>query len=284
MFRRFPAHDTIFKDPESRAQVEYEDELRFPFHRYFESPDELVRGQHVLDLGCGFGGRSVRFAELGARSVHGVEISPELVSWARRFATAREVGNVSFAVGCGEEIPCDDNAFDTITMNDVMEHVVDPQRVLSESHRVLRPGGRLALVFPPYYSFIGGSHLHGYATRVPGLNLVFSTAVIKRAALQRLAEQGIDHQPFLRDVPSDKLPNQNGLTVRGFEALVQDSHLTLEQRRLLGHLDHRLTDHRDWAAAIRRPVFLVAELAARAPVLREAACMRIAAILRKPDE
>ena len=285
LFRRFPPRETIFKDPAPRAEAEYEDERRLPFGRYFGAEAGLMAGRDVLDLGCGFGGRCVRFAEVGARSVHGLEIGPDLVEWARRFAASRPTGRpVSFDVGVGERIPCPDASFDLITMNDVMEHVIDPQRVLVECHRVLRPGGRLALVFPPYYCVSGGSHLHGYATRVPGLNLLFPTRVIKRAALRRLAEQGIDHRPFLREVASDKLWNQNGLTVRRFRALVDRGPFEVERWWLLGHLDHRLSDHRGVAALVRRPAFLLAETAARTPLLREAACIRVSALLRKSHD
>jgi SAM-dependent methyltransferase len=284
LFRRFPPHETIFKDPAPRAQQEYDDEQRFPFARYFGAGPELLGGRDVLDLGCGFGGRPVRFAEIGARSVHGLEIDAELVARARRFAAARSMPAVTFDVGFGERIPCDDASFDLITMNDVMEHVIDPQRVLAECHRVLHPGGRLAVVFPPYYSFHGGSHLQGYATRAPGLNLLFPTRVLKRAAARRLREQGIDPRPFLREVPTDKLWNQNGLTVRGFAALVERGPFVVEQQWLLGHLDHRLSEHRGRAAALRRPMFLAAEAAARMPLLREAACLRIAALLRRPQD
>ena len=214
--------------------------------------------------------------------MHGIEIDLQLVDHARRFAAACGAANVSFDVGFGERIPCADARFDLVTMNDVMEHVIDPRRVLAECHRVLRPGGRLALVFPPYYSLHGGSHLHGYATTVPGLNLVFPTRVLKRAVLRRLAEQRIDHRPFLREIGSDKLWNQNGLTIRGFQALVAHSPFTVDQWWLLGHLDHRLSDHRGRAAVLRRPAYLLAESAARMPLLREAACMRVATVLRKP--
>lgn len=282
LFRRFPPRDTIFKESGPRAAAEYADEAAFGFERYFgRTAEGLFSGRDVLDLGCGYGGRPVRFAELGTRSVSGVEVSEEIVDHARSFAAEQGV-DIDFRVGTGEDLPYDDRSFDLIVMNDVMEHVVDPRKVLAECRRVLRPGGRLATVFPPYYDFSAGSHLHGYATRVPALNLFFPTRTLKRAALRRFAEQGIDHRPFLREVPTDKLWNQNGLTVRGFERAVARSGLRTEQQWMLGHLDHRISDHSGAAAAIRRPAFAVAEAAARLPLAREVFCARICALLVRP--
>lgn len=282
LFRRFPPRETIFKDPGPRPRAEYEDERAFSFSRFFgEDGATWLRGRDVLDLGCGYGGRTVRFAELGARSVAGVEIASELVEHARVFASASGV-DADFREGAGEALPFADGSFDLILMNDVMEHVVAPAAVLAECRRVLRPGGRVALVFPPYYDFSGGSHLHGYATRLPALNLLFPTRTLKAAALRRFGELGIDHRPFLREVPSDKLWNQNGLTVRGFDAAVGASGFEVEQRRLIGHRDHRLADHRGAALAARSPMYAIAEAAANLPLLREVFCSRIAAVLRRP--
>ena len=281
LFRRFPPRDTIFKDPEPRAATEYEDESAFGFERYFGRGSEFFVGLDVLDLGCGFGGRPVRYLERGARSVIGVEIADGMVTHARRFAAASGVTGATFCVGMGEAIPCPDRSVDLVTMNDVMEHVLDPVAVVEECHRVLRPGGRLALVFPPYFDLTGGSHLHGYATRFPGLNLLFPTRALKRAALLRFAEQGIDHRPHLREAPGDKLWNQNGLTVRSFSSIVTRSQFEVEQLRFIGHLDHRLTNHRGAAARIRRPLYWLAEAPAQLPVLQEIACMRVVALLRR---
>ena len=280
IFRRFPPRSTIFLDPEPRPETEYEDERRFGFHRYFGRDESFFLDRDILDLGCGFGGRPVRMAELGASSVAGVEVSPQMVEHARRFAAKRRA-EIDFVVGTGEQLPFAASTFDLICMNDVMEHVVDPGRVLAECHRVLRPGGRVALAFPPYYDITGGSHLHGYATRFPGLNLLLPTRTLKAAARRRLQEQGIDPRPWFREVPTDKLWNQNGLTVRGFLRLVERSPLSAEQIWFLGHRDHRLMDHQGAARWLRRVVFAPFELAARVPPIREVACLRICAVLQR---
>lgn len=232
----------------------------------------------MLDLGCGYGGRAVRFVELGARTVTGVEVDDAMVEHCRRYA--EEVGaDVSFARGAGEDIPLPDASVDLVVMNDVMEHVIDPGRVLTECARVLRPGGRLGTVFPPYYDVTAGSHLHGYATRVPGLNALFPTRTLKAATGRRLEEQGITYRPLFRDIPSDKLWNLNGLTVAGFKRLVSRSAFTPERLWYLGHRDHRLIEGA--TPPLRRVAFAAFELPAQIPGLQELCCVRICALLRR---
>jgi SAM-dependent methyltransferase len=280
IFRRFPVQDTIFKDPGPRAEAEYRSEIEAPFYRWFKSGPEMFAGKDVLDLGSGFGGRTTRFAELGARAT-GVEIDDELVARARAFGLSRNL-DVTFLKGTGEAIPCEDNSFDLVTMFDVMEHVVSPPAVLKECLRVLRPGGAAAIVFPPYYDLTGGSHLHGYATTFPGLNLLFSTKALRSAATELLARQNIDWRRFLREAPSDKLWNQNGLTVWSFRSLVRRAGFLVRRFDCLGHMELRLSKHEGVALWWRAPFFLPAMVAARIPVVQEAFCSRVAAILVKP--
>jgi SAM-dependent methyltransferase len=278
LFRRFPPRTTIFLAPEGRAESEYEDEVRFGFHRFFGLGQNMYAGLDVLDLGCGFGGRTVRFEELGARTVTGVEIDAAMVEHCRVFAAARGAA-ARFVTGSGEALPLGDHTLDLVVMNDVMEHVVDPARVLAECARVLRPGGLLATVFPPYYDVSSGSHLHGYATRLAGLNAVVPTRVLKAAARRRLEEQRIDYRLYFREVPTDKLWNQNGLTIRGFNRLLRRAPFTAEQIWHLGHRDHRLLDPPP--RGLRRAAFVPFELSARTPFLQELFCLRVCAILRR---
>jgi SAM-dependent methyltransferase len=51
-------------------------------------------------------------------------------------------------VGTAEALPVADATFDVVLCTMVLEHVIDPRRVLSEARRVLRPGGRLVLTVP----------------------------------------------------------------------------------------------------------------------------------------
>lgn len=278
-FRRYPPRSTMFLDARGRPETEYNDEVRFGFHRYVGAGPELYAGKDVLDLGCGFGGRTVRFAELGARTVTGVEVTQSTVEHARLFAASHGAA-VDFRVGSGEAIPLGDASVDLVLMNDVMEHVVSPAAVLAETARVLRPGGRLVTVFPPYYDLTGGSHLHGHSTRLPGLNLVFPTHVLRRAVRRHLTERGIAFESFFRDAPTDKLFNLNGLTARGFRRVVARSPFRAERIWYIGHRDRRLSDRPPERWSLRSAGFVLFEAPAQVPLLQEVCCARICAVLQ----
>ena len=286
LFRRFPPEEKeiIFKEPDTRPADEYELEATRPFHEWFEmGATEMFDGKDVFDLGSGFGGTAVRYLEYGARSVVGMEISAELVEHATRFAEERRVSDrVRFVEGFGEELPLGDGEFDLVTMYDVMEHVVDPRKVVDEAYRVLRPGGLFAVVFPPYYDVTAGSHLHGYATRLPGLNLVFTTRQLKSAATKLFEEQGVDWRHYMREVPSDKLWNQNGLTTAGFRRLVRESRFEPVEMRYLGHRDPRTGNNNPGVdGPVQEAAVRVNRALAQVPVVQEAVCSRVAALLRK---
>lgn len=98
-----------------------------------------LAGLAVLDIGCGGGFLSEEFAALGCR-VTGVDPASASVAAARAHAAARGL-RIDYRVGPGEDLPARDAAFDVACCCDVLEHVADPDRVISETARVLKPGG-----------------------------------------------------------------------------------------------------------------------------------------------
>ena len=96
-------------------------------------------GVRVLDIGCGGGFLAEEFAALGYR-VTGVDPSPASVVAARAHAAGRGL-RIDYRVGAGEDLPAPDAAFSVACCCDVLEHVSDVDRVISETARVLEPGG-----------------------------------------------------------------------------------------------------------------------------------------------
>ncbi len=109
------------------------------------SPEDL-RGQTVLDAGCGMG-RYLRIAaESGARRVVGVDLS--LAVLAARELTA-DLPNVSVVRGDLLRPPFTPGSFDRIYSLGVLDHTPDPRSAFLSIARLLRPGGRIAVwVYP----------------------------------------------------------------------------------------------------------------------------------------
>jgi len=96
-------------------------------------------GRRVLDLGCAGGFMAEALDDRGAQ-VTGIDPAAEAVAAARRHAG--EAGRrIDYLVGVGEALPFAAESFDHVVCVDVLEHVADLHRVLSEVARVLKPGG-----------------------------------------------------------------------------------------------------------------------------------------------
>ena len=78
-----------------------------------------VDGLDVLDAGCGEGYMSRLLAERGARAV-GVDVSDSLVDYARKHEDAARLG-VAYTVASLENLPYEDNSFDVVVCNHVLD-------------------------------------------------------------------------------------------------------------------------------------------------------------------
>jgi SAM-dependent methyltransferase len=109
---------------------------------------DLRPGEDVVDLGSGGGidcllaGRAVR----PTGSVVGVDFLPDMVARASRAAAGAGLPNVRFVEGEIEALPLPDESADVVISNGVVNLSPRKVRVLAEAFRVLRPGGRVAIV------------------------------------------------------------------------------------------------------------------------------------------
>jgi ubiquinone/menaquinone biosynthesis C-methylase UbiE len=99
----------------------------------------LPKGGDLLDIGCGTGLFVSKYIEHGGRGT-GLDISEKMVAKARKRCPQCE-----FTVGVGEKLPFRNESFDAISSLLVFSYVKDPEAMLSETFRVLRPGGSIAL-------------------------------------------------------------------------------------------------------------------------------------------
>lgn len=107
----------------------------------------LKPGETVLDLGSGGGFDCfLARAKVGNEGyVIGVDMTPEMVSLARKNAAESGFENVEFRLGEIENLPVKDNSIDIIISNCVINLSPNKERVFEEVYRVLKNGGRLSI-------------------------------------------------------------------------------------------------------------------------------------------
>lgn len=118
---------------------------------------DLKPGNAVLDLGCGLGDDARALAELVAPSGRavGVDVEAKMIEAAQaRQAEDPTLPEVEFARADGEQLPFEDETFDGVRIDRMLQHADAPDRVLAEVYRALKPGGRLTVVEPDWKSML----------------------------------------------------------------------------------------------------------------------------------
>jgi SAM-dependent methyltransferase len=159
---------------------------------------EVRPGDRALDLGCGAGDFTAALVSVGARAV-GVEVAEAAMERAR----GRHPSLDFRLVPIDGVLPFEDNAFDLIWASEVIEHVADTARWLSEVRRVLVPAGRLLVTTPSHgrlrvalggverFSEPLGDHLHLYTKA--SLRLL-----LDEFGFSEIAIRAVDGPPLLR--------------------------------------------------------------------------------------
>lgn len=110
---------------------------------------------HWLDFGCAEGGYDAEILARGADAVTGVDVQESRIVAARQ----RNTPQTTYVVFDGLTLPFPDAQFDGVFMNEVFEHVDDEQRALSETRRVLKPGGHFVLISPNRWFPVEGHNI-----------------------------------------------------------------------------------------------------------------------------
>jgi ubiquinone/menaquinone biosynthesis C-methylase UbiE len=125
-------------------EVRGADAAQQDMRREFLTEIPLPERAEVLELGCGTGVLTRRLARLPqVARVTGVDVAPSLLE--RATVLAAELPDVSFQQADARALPFPDGDFDVVVADSVLVHVPGVEAAISESFRVLRPGGRLAL-------------------------------------------------------------------------------------------------------------------------------------------
>lgn len=116
----------------------------------------LRPGQDLLDVGCGPGNITLDLAaRVAPGRVLGIDVEPGIVAQAQALQAERgaAAANVEFRTGDVYDLDAADASFDVVHAHQVLQHLTDPVAALREMHRVLRPGGVVAVRDGDYASF-----------------------------------------------------------------------------------------------------------------------------------
>jgi SAM-dependent methyltransferase len=208
--------------------------------------DVHVVGKDVLDFGCGEGGLSLYLAKhKNVRSITGVDIDDHAIERAQAALAAEKLSNVQFLLGETSGLPVADRSFDTLIAFDCMEHVMDPEAILADWFRVLRPGGR---VLVEWYPFKGpwGPHMNSLVP-VPWAHVLFGEKAMFEAAERIYDDPAFVARHWDLDETGQKKPNKwrgvrsfkaqgylNELTVPQFNRMVARAGFKIDATRLFG--------------------------------------------------
>jgi SAM-dependent methyltransferase len=267
-----PVHPFNLQSDGKMSYAEWQFEKGGQTIRFFlphASASDIFGDKDVLDVGCGAAGKSVYYASLGARRVVGLDVleryRAEALSLAARKGYA---GKFEYVCADAAETGFVDKSFDTIIMNDAMEHVDNPGAVIGECMRLLRPGGRLYVNFPPYYHPYG-AHLSD-AIAVPWVHALFSEKTLI-AVYKRLVRGKPDGAERISLRISQKPDGTeyfsyfNRMTIKRFKKLLADMPVKC------------LYYHEEPLRGILRPV-------ARLPGFREFFAKMVVAVIAPPAE
>jgi len=109
----------------------------------------LIRGQRILDLGCGNGRLAIPLAQSG-NAVIGVDNSEEQIRLVPGLAAAiagiAPEGSLEFRHAPMEATGLPDAAFDAVILSQSLHHAAKPKEAIAESRRLLVPGGRILIL------------------------------------------------------------------------------------------------------------------------------------------
>jgi SAM-dependent methyltransferase len=108
---------------------------------------EIKTGNHVLDLGSGAGNDCFVTRSIVGETGHvtGIDFTDAMLEKANNNLEKTGFKNINFIKGDIEDMPLNDNTFDVVISNCVLNLVPDKQKAFGEIHRVLKPGGHFCI-------------------------------------------------------------------------------------------------------------------------------------------
>jgi ubiquinone/menaquinone biosynthesis C-methylase UbiE len=152
-------HSELADDPQSAALHSW--------HRNVARLLKVTPGSRILEIGCGRGEFSAMLATRYPDSeLTAVDFSPKAISIAKA-SHSRSLPNLRFDVADATSLPYADRSFDVVISCECLEHVLNPQAMTREIHRVLEPGGSYYLTTENYLNAMALMWAKALVTGIP---------------------------------------------------------------------------------------------------------------------
>lgn len=189
--------------------------------------------ERILDVGCGNGYLLERIKNNYSHvQLYGIELSHELFKKSKK----RLHGKATVLRGLGEKTNFSNGFFDIIFITEVLEHTKNPEKILDESKRLLKEGGKIIVTFPnihaffPFYLFdtiipdalksVLLPDEHPFNSLQP-IDRIFTLSeikkIIKRIKLKEKKRFGVQYFPwlsvnqFMKEIMQKKRPTINSI-------------------------------------------------------------------------
>ena len=144
---------------------------------------KLMPPMVIADLGAGEGAFSLLLAQR-AKQVIAVDTSAKMIEVGRGQAKRQDVKNVEYRLGDMEEIPIADGEVDLAFFSQSLHHALHPERAVAEAWRILKPGGRIAVLDLAKHRFEEAREL--YADEWLGFSEVELEAALEKAGFHEI--------------------------------------------------------------------------------------------------
>jgi ubiquinone/menaquinone biosynthesis C-methylase UbiE len=153
---------------------------------------DVPEGSSVVDIGCGTGNALLHLSKTNPSLLAGIDISPRSIAVARAKLSGL---SVDLRAGDAEsDLPWPDETFDVAVMNAAIHHFPEPENVLRQALRVLKPKGRLIIADP--FFFLPFLQIVNLLLKIYPLNgdLRFFSQKGLRNLVQRCGFQGVEQK------------------------------------------------------------------------------------------
>lgn len=190
---------------------------------------------NVLDVGCATGGFMQYLHKQGFKHLYGIEIIEDYVKQ-----------HCKVEQGSAESIPFEDNTFDLLVLDQVLEHLVDPVKAFREAKRVLVDDGLLCIGVPDaarynktyffdFYWFLLREHIHHFDIEhlklvAEGFELVAMSEIETPLMSDKMVMPNLNAIFQLTDKPGRAISDEKFKVKEGIEQYIANESLRLEKR------------------------------------------------------